>query len=166
MGWAVPAAIGAKLGAPDRPVVCVLGDGDFLMISQEIGVSIQHDIPVVFVVQDNSGLMSIRGGQRKQGSRHIGTEFNRPDGTPYSPDFQAVGEAFGLESYRVQSNDELEDVLRKAVESGKPALVQVPTDRDAAGLWVPGWWDFPVPAYIDDERQHEYRDARATEQHL
>lgn len=166
MGWAVPAAIGAKLGAPDRPVVCVLGDGDFLMTSQEIGVCIQHDIPVVFVVQDNSGFMSIRGGQRKQSSRHIGTEFNRPDGTPYSPDFQAVGEAFGLESYRVHSNDELEDVLRKAVESGKPALVQVPTDRDAAGPWVPGWWDFPVPAYIDDERQQEYRDARATEQHL
>jgi acetolactate synthase-1/2/3 large subunit len=166
MGWAVPAAIGAKLGAPDRPVVCVLGDGDFLMTSQEIGVCIQHDIPVVFVVQDNSGFMSIRGGQRKQSSRHIGTEFNRPDGSPYSPDFQAVGEAFGLESYRVQSNDELEDVLRKAVESGKPALVQVPTDRDAAGPWVPGWWDFPVPAYIDDDRQQEYRDARATEQHL
>ena len=166
MGWAVPAAIGAKLGAPDRPVVCVLGDGDFLMTSQEIGVCIQHDIPVVFVVQDNSGFMSIRGGQRKQSSRHIGTEFNRPDGTPYSPDFQAVGEAFGLESYRVESNEELEGVLRKAVESGKPALVQVPTDRDAAGPWVPGWWDFPVPAYIDDERQQEYRDARATEQHL
>ena len=101
-----------------------------------------YDIPVVFVIQDNSGFMSIRGGQRKQTSRHVGTEFNRPDGTPYSPDFKAVGEAFGLRSYRVGSNDELEPTLREAVESGRPALVVVPTDRDAAGPWVPGWWDF------------------------
>ncbi len=133
----------------------MLGDGDFLMTAQEIGLCVTNDIPVVFVIQDSSGFMSIRGGQRKQTSRHIGTEFNRPDGTPYSPDFKAVGDAFGLRSYRVESNDELEPVLREAVESGRPALVCVPTDRDAAGPWVPGWWDFPVPAYITDERQKE-----------
>lgn len=166
MGWAVPAAIGAKLGAPDRPVVCVLGDGDFLMTAQEIGLCVTNGIPVVFVIQDNSGFMSIRGGQRKQTSRHIGTEFNRPDGTPWSPDYKAFGEAFGLKSYRVESDAELEPILRKAVESNEPALVEVPTDRDAAGPWVPGWWDFPVPEYIDDERQQEYSDMRSTEQHL
>jgi acetolactate synthase-1/2/3 large subunit len=44
-------------------------------------------------------------------------------------------------------------------------LVEVPTSRDAAGPWVPGWWDFPVPAYIDDERQDEYWAERAEEQH-
>lgn len=166
MGWAVPAAIGAKLGAPDRPVVCVLGDGDFLMTAQEIGLCVMNDIPVVFVVQDNSGFMSIRGGQRKQTSRHIGTEFNRPDGTPWSPDYKALGEAFGLTSYRVDRDDQLEDILREAVESDKPVLVEVPTDRDAAGPWVPGWWDFPVPAYITDERQQEYWNVRQQEQHL
>lgn len=166
MGWAIPAAIGAKLGAPDRTVVCVLGDGDFLMTAQEIGLTVMHDIPVVFVVQNNAGFMSIRGGQRKQTSRHVGTEFNRPDGTPYSPDFKALGESFGLQSWRVESDAELEDVLRKAIESGKPALVEVPTDRDASGPWVPGWWDFPIPTYITDERQKEYREMRAREQHL
>lgn len=166
MGWAIPAAMGAKLAAPERQVACVLGDGDFLMTAQEIGICVTHDIPVVFVVQDNSGFMSIRGGQRKQTSRHIGTEFNRPDGTPYSPDYLALGKAFGLESFRVDSPAELESTYRKAFESGAPALIEVPTDRDAAGPWVPGWWDFPIPAYIDDERQDEYRDLRAKEQHL
>lgn len=166
MGWAVPAAIGAKLGAPDRPVVCVLGDGDFLMTCQEIGLCVTNDIPVVFMVQNNCGFMSIRGGQRKQSGRHIGTEFNHPDGTPYSPDLRAFGEAFGLQSYRVESNDQLEGILQEALESNKPALIEVPTDRDAAGPWVPGWWDFPVPAYVDDERQQEYWDVRASEQHL
>jgi acetolactate synthase I/II/III large subunit len=166
MGWAVPAAMGAKLAAPDRQVACVLGDGDFLMTVQEIGMCITHDIPVVFVVQDNSGYMSIRGGQRKQTSRHIGTEFNRPDGTAYSPDFKALGAAFGLESFRVDDPAQLESTYRKAFDSQAPALVEIPTDRDAAGPWVPGWWDFPVPGYIRDERQAEYRSFREKEQHL
>ena len=166
MGWAVPAAVGAKLGQPDRTVVCVLGDGDFLMTAQEIALTVTADAPVVFVVQNNAGYMSIRGGQRKQTSRHIGTEFTRPDGSPYSPDFAALGTSFGIESWKVPDADSLEPVLRKAVQSGAPALVEVPTDRDAAGPWVPGWWDFPVPAYVTDERQDEYHRTRACEQHL
>jgi len=166
MGWAVPAAMGAKLAAPDRQVACVLGDDDFLMTSQEIGICVTHDIPVVFVVQNNSGFMSIRGGQRKQTGRHIGTEFNHPDGRPYSPDFKALGTAFGLESYRVEDPADLEDTYRRAFASGGPVLIEVPTERDAAGPWVPGWWDFPVPAYIQDERQDEYWSMRADEQHL
>jgi acetolactate synthase-1/2/3 large subunit len=166
MGWAVPAAVGAKLGQPDRTVVCVLGDGDFLMTAQEIALSVTTGAPVVFVVQNNAGYMSIRGGQRKQTSRHIGTEFSRPDGTPYSPDFAALGTSFGIDSWKVADAESLEPTLRKAIESGAPALVEVPTDRDAAGPWVPGWWDFPVPAYITDERQDEYHRTRATEQHL
>ncbi|MEU9470800.1 hypothetical protein AB0D78_30125 [Streptomyces avermitilis] len=56
--------------------------------------------------------------------------------------------------------------MAAGLTSGAPALVEVPPDRDAAGPWVPGWWDFPIPAYITDERQDEYHRTRATEQHL
>jgi acetolactate synthase-1/2/3 large subunit len=167
MGWAVPASIGAKLAEPDRKVACVLGDGDFLMTLEEIGVCAAQDIPVVFVVQNNAGYMSIRGGQRKIFDRHVGSEFTRKkDGTPYSPDFAAVGQAFGLDSYRVDDPAQLESTLQRALDSEAPALVEVPTSRDAAGPWVPGWWDFPVPAYIEDERQDDYWSERAEEQHL
>jgi acetolactate synthase-1/2/3 large subunit len=167
MGWAVPASIGAKLAQPDRKVACVVGDGDFLMTLEEIGVCATQDIPVVFVVQNNAGYMSIRGGQRKIFDRHIGSEFTRKkDGVPYSPDFAAVGQAFGLDSYRVDDPAQLESTLQSALDSDAPALVEVPTSRDAAGPWVPGWWDFPVPAYIDDERQGDYWSERAEEQHL
>jgi acetolactate synthase-1/2/3 large subunit len=166
MGWAVPAAIGAKLAAPRQPVVCILGDGDFLMTSQEIAICVTNNIPVVFVIQNNSGYMSIRGGQRKQMDRHVATEFNRPDGTPYSPDYKALGEAFGLKSWRIERPQDLEPILRQALEANAPVLIEVPTDRDAAGPWVPGWWDFPIPTYIADERQAEYTQLRATEQHL
>lgn len=166
MGWAVPAAIGAKLGAPDRQVVCVLGDGDFLMTMQEIAVCVTNDIAVVFLVQNNSGYMSIRGGQRKITDRHLGSEFTTPDGRPYSPDFAAIGTAFGIQTWRAETGDEVAKALDEALSSGKPALIEAITARDAAGPFVPGWWDFPPPGYIHDARQDEYRAERAEEQHL
>ena len=165
MGWAVPASIGAKLARPDRKVACVLGDGDFLMTLEEIAICATNDIPVVFIVQNNEGYMSIRGGQRKIFDRHIGSEFSRPDGTPYSPDFTSVAAGFGLQSHRVENPSALEDTLRRAIDSDEPTVVEVPTSRDAAGPWVPGWWDFPVPAYITDQRQDDYWTERSEEQH-
>ncbi|KXF54387.1 acetolactate synthase [Rhodococcus sp. SC4] len=165
MGWPVPAALGAKLAAPERQVACITGDGDFLMTAQEIGVAIQHDIPVVFVVQDNSGYISIRGGQRNATDRMIGTEFNRPDGTPYSPSFKDLGKSFGLESFRVDSPADLEPTFKRAFDAKAPVLVEVPTDRDLASPFVPGWLDFPPLPHITDERADEYREARANEQH-
>jgi len=166
MGWAVPAAIGAKLAAPRQEVVCILGDGDFLMTAQEIAICVTRNIKVVFLVQNNSGYMSIRGGQRKLTNRHIGTEFNHPDGTPYSADFKALAEAFGLSAWRVERSQDLEPILEKALASKTAVLIELPTDRDAAGPWVPGWWDFPIPSYIEDERQDEYATLRKSEQHL
>ena len=166
MGWAVPAAIGAKLANPDRQVACVLGDGDFLMTAQELGVVAQHNIPVCFVVANNQGYMSIRGGQRKITDRHVLSEFARRDGSPYGIEIADVARGFGIRSWRVDDPDGLESTLREAVECDEPTIVEVPTARDAAGPWVPGWWDFPVPAYITDERQQEYWSGRAEEQHL
>lgn len=166
MGWAVPAAIGAKLGAPERPVVCVLGDGDFLMTMQEIAVCVTNAIPVVFLVQNNSGYLSIRGGQRKITDRHIGSEFTTPDGEPYSPDFTAIGAAFGLRTWRAETGEQVAAALKEALDSGQPAIVEAITARDAAGPFVPGWWDFPPPGYVQDERQDDYVTERAEEQHL
>ncbi|MFQ6331767.1 thiamine pyrophosphate-binding protein [Nocardia sp. CWNU-33] len=166
MGWPVPAALGAKLAAPDRQVACIVGDGDFLMTAQEIGIAVQHDIPVVFLVQDNSGYISIRGGQKNATDRHIGTEFNRPDGSAYSPSFKDLGKSFGLESFRVDSPADLESTLKNAFDSHAPAVVEIPTDRDLASPFVAGWMDFPPIARITDERRDEYRQNRANEQHL
>ena len=166
MGWAVPAAIGAKLANPTRQVACVVGDGDFLMTIQELGVVAQHSIPVCFVVPNNQGYMSIRGGQRKITDRHVISEFSKRDGTAYGVDVAEVARGFGVRSWRVESPDALESTLREAISADEPTVVEVPTARDAAGPWVPGWWDFPVPAYVTDERQSEYWDGRAEEQHL
>src|SRR2546428_308736 len=71
MGFALPAAIGAKLAKPDIPVVCIIGDGDFMMSVQELAVCAMYDIPVVFLILNNSGYISIRDGQNNLIGRPI-----------------------------------------------------------------------------------------------
>ncbi|MET3290579.1 UNVERIFIED_CONTAM: acetolactate synthase-1/2/3 large subunit [Brevibacillus sp. OAP136] len=166
MGWAVPASLGAKLAQPERKVVCIVGDGDFMQSLPEIAVAVMHNIPVVFLVQNNMGYMSIRGGQRKIMGRHIGSEFNLKNGEPYTPHFAEVARHFGLKAWRAETPEQVADALKEALETDGPTLVEAMTSRDAAGPFVPGWWDFPVPAYIQDERQDEYQEGRELEQHL
>jgi acetolactate synthase-1/2/3 large subunit len=167
MGWAVPAALGAKLSMPDRQVVAVVGDGDLMMALPEMGTAVMNGIPVVFVVQNNRGYMSIRGGQRKFMGRHIGSEFNyhKGNGEPYSANLTEVARNFGLEAWKVEEDAALEPALKAALDCGVPALVEVTTSRDAAGPFVTGWWDFPSPEYYTKE-QAEYAEGRALEQHF
>lgn len=167
MGWAVPAAMGAKLAMPDRQVVSITGDGDFMMSLPELGTAVMNNIPVVFLVQNNQGYMSIRGGQRKFMGRHIASEFNRHkgNGEPYSADIAAVARNFGVESWKVTADEDLEKSLKAALDCGGPALVEVITSRDAAGPFATGWWDFPSPAYYEKE-QAAYAEKRVLEQHM
>lgn len=167
MGWAVPAAMGAKLAKPDTPVVAIVGDGDFMMSLPEMGTAVMNGINVVFLVLNNQGYMSIRGGQRKFMGRHVASEFNHHagNGEPYSADIAASAKAFGLQAWKVEKDEDLEASLEAALTCGGPALVEVIVSRDAAGPFATGWWDFPSPAYYEKE-QAEYAEMRALEQHL
>ena len=167
MGWAVPAALGAKLACPDKQVVAVLGDGDFMMSLAEMGTAVMNNIAAVFLVQNNSGYMSIRGGQRKFLGRHVASEFNyhQGNGKPYSAKISELANNFGLKSWNVTKARELRPALETALSCGGPALVEVITSRDAAGPFTPGWWDFPSPAYYGPE-QEAYAEGRALEQHM
>lgn len=167
MGWAVPAAMGAKLACPDRQVVAIVGDGDFMMSLPEMGTAAMNGIAVVFLVLNNQGYMSIRGGQRKFMGRHIASEFNhhKGNGQPYSADIAASARAFGLQAWKVEKDDDLEKSLQAALSCGGPALVEVIVSRDAAGPFATGWWDFPSPGYYEKE-QEGYLAMRAKEQHL
>lgn len=141
LGWAVPAAIGAKLAMPARQVVCVVGDGDFLQSMQEMAVCVMHCIPVLFMVFNNSGYSSIRDAQTRHFGRYTGSEFNLPDGKPYSPEFAEVARSFGLESWRVEHPSQLSPALHKALNSKGPALVEVMISRESRGA---------ISAFADD----------------
>ena len=113
-GFALPAAIGAKLARPDVPVVCIIGDGDFMMSVQELAMCVMYDIPIVFLVLNNSGYISIRDRQDGLIGRNIGSEFNRHAGNneAYSVEFPALARSFGFElAQRITDTAELEPVI-------------------------------------------------------
>jgi acetolactate synthase-1/2/3 large subunit len=170
MGFALPAAIGAKLAKPEAPVVCIIGDGDFMMCVQELAICAMYNIPVVFLILNNSGYISIRDGQNYLIGRQIGSEFNRHagNGQPYSVDFPALGKSFGFEyAAKVQASDEIGSTLQRALESNAPALIEVPITRDVsvAASEVVGWWDFPVLPTASDAVKADYKAGYAAEQH-
>jgi len=128
-GWAVPAAIGAKLAMPARQVVCVVEDSDFLQSMQEMAVSVMHSIPVVFVVFNQSGPEFVSGAVGSLGVRRSMGEFSLPDGRPYSLAFSEIARSFGLDAWRVEHASQLEGVFRRALDSTGPALVEVMVAR-------------------------------------
>ncbi len=165
MGWAFPAALGAKLACPDRPVVALLGDGDFLMVIQELSTMAQYNIPVVVVLADNSGWMAIKDLQMdvlgKEGV--FGNDFVRGE-APYSPDFVKAAQAFGIAAERISKREECAAALQRALSSGKPYLIHADVCRDYpySGGSAFGWWDVPIPEY-DTKRRAAYESARAEE---
>lgn len=152
MGFTMPAAIGAKLAAPDVPVVGVAGDGDFLMSIQELALVAQREIPVVYLVVNNTGWTSIRDFQRGMfgEDRSFFVDFRNRAGELISPDFAAVARGFGIEGVRVESPEDLGPALRRAIASEGPVVVEAIQDRDPAnteGINA-GHWDLPAPDYL------------------
>lgn len=154
MGFTVPAAIGAKLAAPDVPVVGVAGDGDFLMTIQELALAVQMGINVVYMVMNNSGWTSIRDFQRRLfgEDRKFFTDFRGQDGELQSPDFTAIAKGFGASAERVETIDALRPALERAFATDGPSVVEVIQDRSPVNTEGinSGHWDLPRPAYLPE----------------
>jgi acetolactate synthase I/II/III large subunit len=166
MGFELPAAIGAQLAHPDRQVLSVSGDGSFLQTMQELQSAVLAGTPICAVILDNSGWISIKGGQETFFGRAAWTDFLTPDGSVYSPDFSAIGAAFGLHSESIEDPAEVAPAVGRALASGGPSLVHIKVDRDlaAAGPDKTGWWDAPSPEYHPDQRAR-WAEGVAEEQH-
>ena len=112
MGYGLPAAIAAKLVHPDRDVVCLAGDGDFLMTAQELATARQAGAPVVVVVLDNGMYGTIRMHQeRRFPGRVSGTDLENPD-------FVALARAFGAYGERVERTADVPAALDRALGAG------------------------------------------------
>ncbi|MBD3183457.1 thiamine pyrophosphate-binding protein [Candidatus Poribacteria bacterium] len=166
MGFTLPASMGAKLAFPDRQVVGVLGDGDFMMTMQELATAVQYNIPVVILIANNQGWISIKDLQIAAygEDRPIATDFVNSKGEIYSPDFEKIAGAFGCHSQKINSGEAVKPALKKAFDSGKPAVIEVIVQRDFpySGGKVAGWWDVPVPTYLT-ERRAKYERERSEE---
>jgi acetolactate synthase-1/2/3 large subunit len=121
MGFAVPAAIAAKLVHPDRNVVAVNGDGGFLMNVQELETAMRLKTPFVSVVWENKQYGSIVWKQDKKFGRHFGVDFTNPD-------FVKLAESFGMPAWRIGGVDEFGQRLREALALDVPSLIVLPID--------------------------------------
>lgn len=144
MGFATSGILGAKLAAPDRPCVAVVGDGSFLMTPHALATAVEYDIPVVWVVWNNNGFCSIRDIQHGMfGGRELATAFEvQRSGELYSPDFALMAKSYGVASHRVTHAGEVEDAIQMAIKANRPYLVEVPVDRDIRPIGT-GSWDLP-----------------------
>ncbi len=140
MGYAPAAAIGAKLACPRQPVVALVGDGGFMSACGALATAVELGTPVVWVLFNNYCFSTIRTMGEAYFKSTYGTEFTRPDGTPYNPDFQLLAKAHGIEARLVEDPDELPHVLRECLSLNAPCVLEVRTRGD---LPMPrtGYWD-------------------------
>lgn len=135
MGYALPAAMGAALGNPDRPIIAINGDGAFQMNCQELATCAQYNIPVKCIILNNGKLGMVRQFQRLLlESRYASTNLGN------HVDFCMVSEGFGVKALRVKNSAELMSVLKQALEIPGPVVVEVPIHPDtyAFPMVLPG----------------------------
>lgn len=125
MGYGFPAALAAKAVYPERSVVCLAGDGDFLMSGQELATAVQENLAVVVLVVNNGMYGTIRMHQERHfPGRVVGTEL-------VNPDFVAYAHAFGAYGALVTRTDGFSDALAQALAAGRPALLELRVDPEA-----------------------------------
>ena len=135
MGWALPAAVGLKLVYPDQPVVCISGDGGYMMTVNAISTAVQYDLPIICVVFNN-GTLGMVNDHQPEGHK-IASEF-------YPTNNAAVAEGMGAWGIQINDSKDLPDALRAAQASGRTAVIDViidpgPSPDDwRAGAWRAG----------------------------
>ena len=145
MGFGVGGALGAKLAAPHRPCVAVVGDGAFWMHANVLATAFEYNIPVVYVVWNNYAYASIRGLQRGYlGGRELATDFRDPaTQAPYNPDFAALARSAGVEGVSVDRAADLAEAVKAGLATGRPYVIDANIGGDlnpgGAGVWeLPG----------------------------
>jgi acetolactate synthase-1/2/3 large subunit len=126
MGYGLPAAMGAKVGKPDKTVINIAGDGSFQMNSQELATLVQNDIPVVSVILNNGYLGMVRQWQELFYDRRYSHTFIKG-----SVDFVKLAEAYGALGLRAEKPSEVRPAIEEAVSSGRPAVVDVIVECEA-----------------------------------
>ncbi len=119
IGCGLPLALGAKAGAPDRPVVALCGDGGFLLNPGELATAVQEDLAVVVVLANDATYAAVKSAQRQRyEGRYIATDLR-------APDYVAMARAFGADAAKVDTPEDLRVALGSALAANRPALIEV-----------------------------------------
>ena len=124
MGFALPAAIGAKMGAPERDVVMIAGDGGYQMTIQELGTIFQTKVPVKIVVLNNNFLGMVRQWQQLFfDKRYASTEIENPD-------FVAIAKGYHINAKSVSKRKDLADAVKEMMETEGPYFLEVMVEKE------------------------------------
>jgi acetolactate synthase I/II/III large subunit len=121
LGYALPAAIGAKIAAPQRPVICLIGDGGIQFTLPELASAVEADRPIIVLLWNNRGYGEIKRYMQNRAIELIGVDI-------YTPDFRLLASGFGCEYDRAQSFEHLRDLLQKATDARRPSVIEVNED--------------------------------------
>jgi 3D-(3,5/4)-trihydroxycyclohexane-1,2-dione acylhydrolase (decyclizing) len=149
MGYEISGGLGVKMATPDREVYVMVGDGSYLMMSQEIVTSLQEGHKLNIVVLDNHGFSSIGGLTRACGNNGMGTEYRyrrngKLEGDYIPVDFVTNARSLGAEAVRATTRDELKQALLNARKSTKTSVVVIETAYDECVPGYESWWDVPI----------------------
>ena len=155
MGYAVPAAMGAKVGQPERLVWAIDGDGCFQMTNQELATCTINNIPIKVAVINNSSLGMVRQWQTLfYDKRYSHTDLNTGTDTVMVPDFVKLAEAYGCLGIRVEKEEEIDAAIKLAIETNdRPVVIDFIVSRDSMV------WPMVAAGVSNDEVQYA-RDAR------
>lgn len=128
LGFCMPAAVGAKLALPQRPVVCVIGDGSSMYSVQSLWTAARYDLDVTFLVINNGGYSILKSFRDLLGMEEV------PGLDVPGADLVGVARGFGVEGERVENPEELRPTLERALSSGKPCLVDIRVDPSVPNL--------------------------------
>ena len=123
MGFGLPGALGLKLAAPEKDVIAIVGDGSFLMVYSALSTSIQYNIPITIIINNNSAFMQIK---RRQKPPYLGSDL-------LNPDFVKLADSFGIPAKNVIQPGDLKQALKWAImkaRKGMTSLVDVKTIND------------------------------------
>ncbi|MDH6700954.1 3D-(3,5/4)-trihydroxycyclohexane-1,2-dione acylhydrolase (decyclizing) [Streptomyces sp. MAA16] len=153
MGYEIPAAIGVKMAAPDRPVWALVGDGTYLMMPTEIVTAVQEGVAITLLLVQNHGYASIGGLSESVGGERFGTAYRYPaddgmfTGAPLPVDLAANAASLGMRVLRAKTVRELREALALARTADTPTCVYVETETADTVSGPPpaqAWWDVPV----------------------
>jgi len=127
MGFGPPAAIGAKMAAPDRTVISLVGDGGFGQNPSMLATAVERGLGIVWLVMNNNAFGTIAGLQKAHYGLTYGTTFPGTAANPDNgPDYAEIAKGYGAAGVRIGSADELLPTLKEALASGKPTVIDVP----------------------------------------
>ncbi|MYW97438.1 thiamine pyrophosphate-binding protein [Amycolatopsis rubida] len=156
IGFGLPAAIGAQIGAPGQQVVAYIGDGSLLQTGTELAVAAQLGVPVLVIVMNNGGWEAIKDLQINLfgADRDIITQWKTPDGKPYFADVVGFAESLGVPGERVEDPDGVRAAVERGLAAAGPYVVEVLSANALpwSKLHETGWWDITVPAYLGAKR--------------